>query len=72
MRHSVRCRHTEIGQWSGRAPQESAEQLDADAQRFEDGLEHVDFLPQQRRYAEQCYAHLWGWSEVLSAISPTN
>lgn len=69
MRHSVRCRHAEIVHWSERVPQESAHRLDADARRFADGLEYVDVPRPLRRHAEQCYAHLRGWGEVLRALS---
>ena len=69
MRHSVRCRHAEIEQWSGRDLGDSAEVLKIDADVFRTELSRIDVPRPLRRQAEQCFAHLDGWSDVLTMLT---
>lgn len=68
MRHSVRCRQAEIENWSRRTPTESAELLDEASTQFISAIERIDVPRMLRKQAEQCYAHLEGWSHVLREL----
>lgn len=67
MKHSVRCRQTEILGWTGRLPAEAAGMLRAEATEFRNQLAGLRVPRTLEKQANACFAHLEGWAGVLVA-----
>lgn len=68
MRHSVRCRHTEIRDWLPMSTEEAARQLEEDAAAFEGALGALQMPRNLRRQAEMAHAQLRPWARALIEI----
>jgi hypothetical protein len=65
MRHSVRCRHREIMEWSGLTLEEAAALLDDDAAAFKQAIGFMDLPRNLRQQADKSFVHLSAWADVL-------
>ncbi len=65
MRHSVRCRQSEIEAWNTKPTIEAADRLDSDSAAFETSVATMDIPPRLRQQAVRCHVHLRGWASVL-------